>query len=178
VIEVDAPSRRSVPYVGVVGPGDPDEHRDRVAEDVGRLLAESGAVVVCGGLGGVMAGACRGAESVGGLSLGILPGSDRAEANEWVTVPVATGLGELRNALVVSCSDALVAVGGGYGTLSEIGFALRSGLPVVGLGTWSLTGPDAGGTSAAIRETRDAVEAVSVALMLAERRRVAGGGTG
>jgi uncharacterized protein (TIGR00725 family) len=123
--------------VAVVGPGDePTEH----AESVGRLVAERGAVVVCGGLGGAMEAACRGAKQAGGLTVGILPGSDRAQANRFVDVALPTGLGEGRNALVARAADAVIAVGGGYGTLSEIALALRGGKPVIGLGTWEIEG--------------------------------------
>ena len=99
----------------------------------GRELARAGAVLVCGGLGGAMEAACRGAKAEGGTTLGILPGADRAAANPYVDVAVATGLGEARNALVVRAADAVIAVAGGYGTLSEIALALRAGKPVVGL---------------------------------------------
>jgi uncharacterized protein (TIGR00725 family) len=109
------------------------------AERVGRALAGRGAVVVCGGLGGVMEAACRGAKAAGGTTLGILPGSDRGDANDYVDVAVPTGLGEARNALVVRAADALIAVGGEWGTLSEIALALRAARPVVGLGTWELS---------------------------------------
>jgi hypothetical protein len=105
---------------------------------VGRALAERGAVVVCGGLGGVMEGACRGAKGAGGATLGILPGLDRSDANEFVDLALPTGMGEARNALVVRACDALIAVGGEWGTLSEIALALRAGKRVVGLGTWEL----------------------------------------
>ena len=128
----------SPPYVAVIGPGDASPEQERDAEAVGRELAATGAVVICGGLGGVMAAACRGAREAGGLTVGLLPGSDRADANPWVTVAIATGMGELRNALIVRAVDALVAVGGGFGTLSEIAFALRIGRPVVGVGTWDI----------------------------------------
>jgi uncharacterized protein (TIGR00725 family) len=111
-----------------------------VAEEVGRLLARRGAVVVSGGLGGVMEAACRGARSEGGVAVGILPGLDRGAANPHVSVAVATGLGEARNALVVRAADALIAVGGAYGTLSEIALALKAGKPVIGLGTWEIDG--------------------------------------
>jgi uncharacterized protein (TIGR00725 family) len=97
---------------------------------------------VTGGLGGVMEAACRGARSRGGMTLGILPGDDREAANGWVEIAVTTGLGELRNGLVVRASDALVAIGGGHGTLSEVAFALKIGRPVVGLGTWAVHGVD------------------------------------
>jgi uncharacterized protein (TIGR00725 family) len=103
-------------------------------------LARRGAVLVCGGLGGVMEAACRGARSEGGVAVGILPGSDRRSANEFVSVAIPTGLGEARNALVVRAADVLIAVGGGYGTLSEVALALKSGRRVVGLGTWDVAG--------------------------------------
>ena len=126
------------PYVAVVGPGDADAAAERDAEAVGDELARAGAVVVCGGLSGVMAAACRGAREAGGLTLGLLPGSDRSAANPWVAVAVPTGLGELRNGLVVRAADAVVAVRGGFGTLSEIALALKLGKPVVGVGTWDI----------------------------------------
>src|SRR5207302_1772198 len=129
------------PYVAVVGGGEADADALTMAEEVGRHLAERGAVVLCGGLGGVMEAACRGAKSAGGTTVGILPGSDRQEANEWVDVAVPTGMGEARNALVVRAADALVAVGGEFGTLSEIALALRLGKPVVGIATWELARP-------------------------------------
>jgi uncharacterized protein (TIGR00725 family) len=97
-------------------------------------------VLVCGGLGGVMEAACRGAKDAGGTTIGILPGADRAAANPFVDVAIATGLGEARNALVVRAADAAIAVGGGYGTLSEIALALKAGKPVVGIGTWDIRG--------------------------------------
>lgn len=109
-----------------------------VAEQVGRQIARRGAVLVCGGRGGVMEAACRGAKAEGGTTVGILPGNDRREANAYVDIAVVTGLGEARNAIVVRTADAVIAVSGGYGTLSEIGLALKMGRPVVGLGTWEL----------------------------------------
>jgi uncharacterized protein (TIGR00725 family) len=125
-------------HVAVVGASEGDETTCRRAEAVGTALAAGGAVVVCGGLGGVMEAACRGAKQAGGTTVGILPGVDRAAANPFVDVALPTGMGEARNALVVRCADALVAVGGEFGTLSEIALALRDGKPVVGLDTWEL----------------------------------------
>jgi uncharacterized protein (TIGR00725 family) len=113
-------------------------------EVLGRRLAEAGAVVVCGGGPGVMEAVCRGARSAGGTTVGLLPGFDRRDGNPHLSVAVPTGMGQGRNLLLVRSSDALVAVGGGFGTLSEIALALRTGVPVVGLATWSLhldTGP-------------------------------------
>lgn len=124
--------------IAVVGDGRcPKEIADR-AEAVGRALAEAGATVVCGGLGGVMEAACRGARAAGGTTIGILPGLDPREANPFVDFPIVTGMGQNRNLLVVASADSVVAVSGGYGTLSEIALARKHGIPVVGLGTWPL----------------------------------------
>ena len=128
------------PYVAVCGPSTCTAAEAVAAEEVGAGLAAAGAVVVTGGLGGVMEAACRGARSMRGTTLGLLPGDDRAAANGWVSVAVATGLGELRNGLVVRAVDAVVAVGGSPGTLSEIALALRTGRAVVGLGTHDVDG--------------------------------------
>jgi hypothetical protein len=151
-----------------VGPGDGVAATElETAEELGRLLAEGGAVVVCGGLGGVMEAACRGARGAGGLTLGILPGADRAAANPYVDVAVPTGLGEVRNALVVRAADAVVAVGGAYGTLSEIALALKTGTPVVGIGTWELA---RGGTrDSGVIDVPSAAEAARMALDLARK---------
>ncbi len=128
-------------YVAVVGAAQTaDQAVLDDARAVGAELARREVVVVSGGGGGVMEAACRGACEAGGTTLGILPGDDRAAANEWVTVAVATGMGELRNGLVVRASDALIAIGGEYGTLSEIALALKAGKRVVGLGTWDIPG--------------------------------------
>ena len=124
----------------MIGPGDASAAELAIAEEVGARLVDLGATVVTGGLGGVMEAASRGAKSRRGLTIGLLPGLDRSEANGWVDVAIATGLGEIRNALIVRTSDALVAVGGGVGTLSEIGFALKLGRPVIGVGTFEVEG--------------------------------------
>jgi uncharacterized protein (TIGR00725 family) len=137
-----------------VGPGEAGPEVVVAAEAVGRELAARGAVVVCGGLGGAMEAVCRGAKDAGGTTVGLLPGLDRRDANPYVDVAVLTGLGEARNALVVRTADALVAVGGGYGTLSEIGLALRTGKRVVGLWTWEIDGIEA------VSSPEEAVEAV------------------
>jgi uncharacterized protein (TIGR00725 family) len=128
------------PYVAVVGPGDASSQELHTAEEVGAGLAAAGAVVITGGLGGVMEAASRGARSRRGRTVGILPGADRDAANGWVDIALATGLGELRNGLIVRAADVVVAVGGGYGTLSEIALALKLGRPVVGVGTWDVHG--------------------------------------
>jgi len=127
----------SAPWIGVVGPGTATDEETAAAHEVGRRLAAAGAVLVCGGLGGVMEAACRGAAEGGGLTVGLLPGDDRDVANPWVSVALPTGLGEARNVLLVRAAQAVVAIGGGWGTLSEIALALRTGKAVVGLDTWS-----------------------------------------
>jgi uncharacterized protein (TIGR00725 family) len=111
-----------------------------VAEEVGRLIAESGAVLVCGGLHGVMEAASRGAKSVGGVTVGVLPHDHTRDANAYIDIPVATGLGIGRNVIIARTADALVAVGGEYGTLSEIAFALQMEKPVVGIRSWDIKG--------------------------------------
>ncbi|MGZ4180631.1 MAG: TIGR00725 family protein [Solirubrobacteraceae bacterium] len=128
------------PYVAVVGTGDATPKEADAAEQVGAGLARAGAIVVCGGLGGVMAAACRGAYDAGGMTIAILPGADRRSANDWARVVIPTGMGEMRNALVVRAADAVIAVGGAYGTLSEVALALKTGVPVVGIDTWPIDG--------------------------------------
>jgi len=156
----------------VVGPSQGAPEALKAAEAVGRALAERGAVVVGGGLGGAMEAACRGAKDAGGTTVGILPGPDRAAANAHVDVAVATGLGEARNAIVARTADAVIAVGGAYGTLSEVALALCAGTPVVGLGTWELFRD--GELDPGIQRAESAQEAVDLALA-AVRDRLYGG---
>ncbi|MGH2692245.1 MAG: TIGR00725 family protein [Actinomycetota bacterium] len=126
-------------YVAVCGSSVGTDEELANAEEVGRLLAEAGAIVICGGLGGVMDAAARGAKAGGGISVGLLPGDDRVGASEHLTLALPTGMGETRNALIVRAADAVIAIGGEWGTLSEIALAMRTGKPVVGLGTWELS---------------------------------------
>jgi uncharacterized protein (TIGR00725 family) len=125
-------------YIGVAGASQPATSLLEAAEALGGRLAEAGAVVVCGGGSGVMTAVCRGARAAGGTTVGLLPGLDRRDGNPYLEVALPTGLGQGRNLLLVRASDALVAVGGGFGTLSAVALALRTGVPVVGLSTWSL----------------------------------------
>jgi uncharacterized protein (TIGR00725 family) len=150
------------PYIAVIGASRAAPHEESTAERVGTELARAGAVVIFGGGPGVMAGVSRGAAQAGGTVIGILPGDDRSRANEWVSVALATGVGELRNGLIVRACDAAVAVGGAYGTLSEIGLALAQRVPVVGLGTWQIDG---------VEHHHDPVGAVARVLELARARR-------
>lgn len=149
-------------YLGVVGPGDADSATYDIARRVGRLAVQRlNATVVCGGLGGVMEAAARGAAEAGGMSVGFLPGSDRSEANEYLAVSVPTGLGELRDGLVVNASNALVVVGGSWGTLVEVALAAKRGLPVMSLGGWSVS-DDHGGPWSGITHCTDPEQAINL----------------
>lgn len=125
---------------GVIGAGKADKEILEMAEEVGRLLAKNGFIVLTGGLGGVMEAASRGAFIEGGITVGILPTNKKEDANSFVKIPIPTGMGEMRNALIVRASDVLVAIGGEYGTLSEIALALKTGKKVIGLKTWKIPG--------------------------------------
>jgi hypothetical protein len=157
-------------HIGVVGEGRCPARVGRDAERVGAAVARAGAVLLTGGRGGVMAAASRGARRAGGVVVGILPGFARTDANRWVTIPIVTGMDQARNVVLVRSCDAIVAVGGMYGTLSEIALALKLGVPVVGLVTWRLTPPERRQVPIVRAATPD--EAVALALRAARRRRV------
>jgi uncharacterized protein (TIGR00725 family) len=158
------PNRAQSLRLAVIGAGECDAALADSARRVGRAVAQAGALLVCGGLGGVMEAAARGASEAGGISIGLLPGSRADEGNGFLTAAVVTGMGEARNALVVLNADAVIAVGGGYGTLSEIALARKRGIPVVGLGTWTIQAAEP-----LVIEAQDPEEAVETALRLAER---------
>ena len=158
----------SAVYVAVCGPARATDEEAAIAEEVGRLLGRAGATLVCGGLGGVMDAAARGAGAEGGTVIGILPGDDRRGESPYLTVSIPTGMGEARNALVVRSADALIAISGEFGTLSEIALALKIGRPVVGLGTWQLA--RGGEPVEAIEVAESPSEAVARALELARTR--------
>lgn len=141
-------------YVAVVGSGEASGELYEKAREVGRLVAERGGTVVCGGLSGVMEAATRGATEAGGTAIGILPDEDRGRANDYLSYSIATGTGHARNLAVVCSGDAVIAVGGEYGTLSEIGLALKVGRPVVALASWGL-----GDHVAVASSPKEAVEA-------------------
>jgi uncharacterized protein (TIGR00725 family) len=153
--------------IAVIGDSFCSPEEAKLAETVGGLLAQQGVTIICGGLGGVMEAVCRGAKSKGGLTVGILPGEDRSTANPWVDTPVVTGIGEARNVAVVKSAQAVIAIGGRYGTLSEIAYALKSGIPVIGLNTWSLSRN--GRDDDSIVRVRSAAQAVDKAVCLARR---------
>lgn len=160
-------SRAAQPYVAVIGPSDATETEAALAYEVGREIALRGGVVVCGGLGGVMEAAARGAREAlvdpPATIVGILPGTDRQAGNDYLTVALATGLGELRNGVLVSSSDAVIAVGGNPGTLIEMGFALHAGKPLAVVAGWSVLA--AGGQLApGMTMTRSAASALDAVL--------------
>jgi uncharacterized protein (TIGR00725 family) len=155
-------------FIAVIGSASCSDDVAAMAGEVGREIARRGAMLVCGGRGGVMEAACQGAKEEGGTTIGILPGTERSEANPYVDVPIITGLGEARNAIVVRTADAVVAISGGFGTLSEIGLALKMGRRVVGLGTWELC-QDGQPVGAVVRAETPA-GAVELALALIRER--------
>jgi len=151
--------------IAVIGGGECSKEEAKLAEAVGRELARQGVILVCGGLGGVMEAACKGASSHGGVTIGILPGDSHQAANPYVQIPIVTGIGHARNMAVVKSAQAVIAIGGSYGTLSEISHALQSGIPVIGLNTWSLS--KNGQQDNSIILAQNPTEAVNKALSLA-----------
>ena len=141
--------------IGVIGGSRPKAESVEIAREVGERIAHGGAVLVCGGLGGVMEAAARAARKAGGLTIGILPGNAASDANPWIDVPIATGMGYSRNSLVAMNADVLIAIDGEYGTLSEIAFGRIYGKEVIGLGSWDIQG---------VRRAVTADEAVDLAL--------------
>ncbi len=157
-------------FVAVIGAASCDDKVSALAREVGREIARRGAVLVCGGRGGVMEAACQGAKDEGGVTVGILPGTDRREANPYVDLSIITGLGEARNAIITRTADVVIAIHGGYGTLSEIGLALKMGRPVIGLYTWELWRD--GQPVPAIIPADTPVQAVELAIAWARREPV------
>jgi uncharacterized protein (TIGR00725 family) len=158
--------------IAVIGNSSCSPEEAKLAESVGELLAQQGVTVICGGLTGVMEAVCRGAKSKSGLTVGILPGQDSSMANSWVDIPVVTGIGEARNVAVVKSAQSVIAIGGSYGTLSEIAYALKSKIPVIGLNTWSLSRN--GREDDSIIRVQSAAEAVDKAVALARKHKVHG----
>lgn len=132
---------RNRPRIGVMGPSQCSSHALELARSVGRLIARQDGILICGGGKGVMEAAASGAKEAGGITVGILPGSRASDANEHIDIPIVTGLGDARNAINVLTSQAIIAIHGAYGTLSEIALALKAGTPVVALETWTVLPP-------------------------------------
>jgi uncharacterized protein (TIGR00725 family) len=153
-------------HIGVLGPHTTTADQEQLGREVGRRIAEAEAILFCGGLDGMMQAAAQGAKSAGGQTVGILPGSDKSVANEFIDIPIPTDLGAYRNALLVRSCDAVIAVHGAYGTLSEIAFALRLKVPVVGLHTWSVSRNDETDPRIHVADTAEA--AVDLAMQLAK----------
>ncbi len=158
-----------ISVLGSSKPANPEQVE--LAEAVGRELANRGVMVVCGGLTGVMKAVCKGAKSAGGVTIGILPGHAVGDANEYVDIPIVTSMGYSRNVIVVHTGRAVIAIGGAFGTLSEIGHALGDDIPVIGLKTWNLSlNGDGIPVNGAIIPASDPVDAVDKALAAAEAR--------
>ena len=148
--------------IGVIGEAQATEENYGHAYEVGKLVASSGAALVCGGLSGVMEAACKGAKEAGGMTIGITPSPDKSSANSYVDIIIPTGMGYARNVIVVRSADAIIAIGGRFGTLTEIGYALDARIPVIGLNTWHLK--DYNGNITSIKYTKSPEEAVRLAL--------------
>jgi uncharacterized protein (TIGR00725 family) len=159
------------PQIAVIGKGTPDEQLAPLAEEVGRRLAQAGAIVVCGGMGGVMEAASRGAREAAGDVIGIVPGEEPSDANPYVTHAVATGIGHARNLAVVASGDAVIAIGGEWGTLAEIGFARRLGKRVAALRSWTVTGTGAMEGAPGVEAVSDPAAAVELSLEAVEEAR-------
>ena len=155
-------------FIAVIGGSECSPEEAKLAEEVGRGLARRGVILICGGLSGVMEAACKGASSEGGTTVGILPGDSRSMANSYVSIPIVTGIGYARNVIVVKSAQAVIAIDGSYGTLSEIAYALQDDIPVVGLNTWPLSLKEQ--VSGSIIPAQDAQEAVEKAIALAKER--------
>lgn len=151
--------------IAVIGGNQCTPQEATIAEAVGREIARRGAILVCGGLGGIMEAACKGAQSEGGLTVGILPGETRQAANPYVSIPIATSMGYARNIIVAKSAQAVIAIGGSYGTLSEISYALQGNIPVIGLNTWTMCRN--GQEDNSITVVQDPSNAVTKALSLA-----------
>lgn len=150
------------PVIAVIGAGKCSRKLRDMAAEIGRYVAENGGVVLCGGLGGIMEGAARGAKEAGGTTIGIIPSENKADANQFIDYVIPTGFGQARNVLVVRAADAIVALPGKFGTLSEMAFALVSGKPIVSVQAWKL--------GEEILQVEDPIEAAKIAMDLARKR--------
>jgi len=152
--------------IGIIGAANASAEEKKISEEVGVLIARRKCFLLCGGMGGVMEAACRGAKSAGGTTIGILPGTKPSCVNSFVDIPIVTGMGEARNVIVAKSSHSIIAVGGSFGTLSEISFALKSEIPVIGLDTWDV--------SKKIIKSTNPEEAVEIAFELSSLREKTG----
>jgi len=155
-------SAKSKYRIGIIGAGECPRDIEQIAENVGKQIGDRGAILVCGGMGGVMEAAARGAHEAGGTTVGILPGFDVQDANPYIDIPIVTGMSEARNIIIVRSSDAVIAVSGGHGTLSEIAFCLKLGVPLIGIQSWNV--------DSALQSVDTPEEAVDLAFRLIENR--------
>ncbi|TET53574.1 MAG: TIGR00725 family protein [Actinobacteria bacterium] len=149
-------------YIAVVGSSEPDPQNEKIAYELGKLIAKNGATLICGGLGGIMNAAAKGVNEAGGTSIGILPSDSRSNSSEYLTFALSTGLGEARNTVIAKSADVMIAIGGEFGTLSEISFALKAMKPVIGINTWHLSKNDK--EAEAIARAKDAQDAIDLAI--------------
>jgi len=149
--------------IGVIGSSTCSSSVSEVAYIVGKEIARKNAILICGGRGGVMEAACKGAKEEKGITIGVLPGNDKENANPYIDIPIVTGMGEARNVIIARSSDAVIAIAGKYGTLSEIAFALRFDVPVVGIATWNINIP--------ILKAKNPKQAVGMALSAIRKTR-------
>lgn len=145
--------------IGVIGVSDSTVEQYKIAENTGIEIAKRNGIIICGGLGGVMEAVCKGAKSLGGLTIGVMPGFDRHEKNQYVDIPIVTGMSNARNIILVRSSQSIISIGRGYGTLSEIAFALKLRIPIIGINTWEV--------SKDIKQVKTPKEAVDMAFCLA-----------
>lgn len=155
--------------IGVIGDAFSSKEVDKIAENVGENIAKAGCYLISGGLSGVMEAACRGAKKFGGTTIGILPGFNKEDANPFIDIPVVTGLDQARNIIVVRSSDGIIAISGGYGTLSEISFALKLNIPLVGINTWEIK--KEGEKNNSIIRANSGKEAVELILKMIKKKR-------
>ncbi len=155
-------------FISVIGGSQCSQQQAKLAEEVGAEIAKCGAKLICGGLSGVMEASCKGARNAGGTTIGILPGTRREDANKYVDIPIVTTIGEARNVMVVCSGQAVIAIDGEYGTLSEIAHALCNHIPVIGMGTWTLSKTDKPDDSIII--AYDAKDAVDKAISAIEKK--------
>ena len=166
-----APAKKK-PVIAVIGGSHCTAEEAIVAETIGREIAKRGAILLCGGLGGIMEAACRGAHSADGTTIGILPGENIETANPYVKIAIATGLGEARNLAIVKSAQVIIAIAGEYGTLSEIAFALKNNKPVIGLNTWTLS--RSGRKIKSVIQAKDALDAVDRAFLYTQNAKQKG----
>lgn len=150
--------------IAVIGASESTKKQDQIAEEAGKLIAENNMVLICGGLGGVMESAARGAKANNGQTIGILPSREKTTANPYIDIAIPTGLAEARNLILINSADFVISIGGGYGTLSEIAFALKNNVPVIGIGTWQASTGDVKAEIKSVNSPKEAIQVIIASL--------------